>query len=196
MPVRSAFTHDRLLTGYLEHTAAVPFDIHFAFRAMRVFREAVPAVTDLPAIAEQLDAVGVGVLHRMMVVDLAVVLVFAHLSAAEGLGVDRMIVDHPIADVEIMHVLFDDVVAGEPIEVVPVIDLILHFCLLGGAGPDPNASGVEVGPHEHEVADRAIVDLLNHLRVFSLMAQMVADADGQPFLLGYFIDRQNSSYAR
>ena len=48
-----------------------------------------------------------------------------------------MALGDPVADVEVVDVLLDDVVAAEPGEVVPVADLVLHFRLVraGAGGP-------------------------------------------------------------
>jgi hypothetical protein len=54
----------------------------------------------------------------------------------------------PAADVDVVDVLFADLVADKPVEVVPVVGLELHFGLLGfGAVAIPNAAAVPVDPH-------------------------------------------------
>ena len=48
-------------------------------------------------------------------------------AAAHAVGLDRMIVLDPVADVEVVDVLLADVVAAEPDEVIPVAHLVFHF---------------------------------------------------------------------
>ena len=50
----------------------------------------------------------------------------ARLPAAHADGLDRVRADRPVDHVEVVDVLLDDVVAGEPGEVVPVAELLLH----------------------------------------------------------------------
>ena len=92
------------------------------------------AVGDVAALAEHLRAVGVGELDGVVVEDLAEVLApIADLAAAHAVGLDRMGVLDPVADVEVVDVLLADVVAAEPDEVVPVAHLVLHFGLARAA---------------------------------------------------------------
>ena len=62
-----------------------------------------------------------------MVEDIAVVLADAHLAAAHAVGFLRVFAHDPVADVEIVDVLLDDVVAAEPVEEVPVAHLVLQL---------------------------------------------------------------------
>ena len=72
-----------------------------------------------------MDAVGELVVDREVVVALAALGLADHLAAAHADGPDRMGAQRPAGDVEVVHVLLDDVVAAEPEEVVPVADLVL-----------------------------------------------------------------------
>src|SRR5262249_13006080 len=81
------------------------------------------ATWDLPAHAHHMDIVGVFVVNGEMVVDVAelragALLPTAHADRADGVGVQR-----PVDHVEVMDVLLDDVVAGQPGEVEPVAQL-------------------------------------------------------------------------
>src|SRR4051812_33099971 len=95
---------------------------------MHVLGHGIPAVGNVPALAEQRAAVLVGELHGMMIEDLAeVVLVAIILSPALPLSSDRIVVHDPVDNVEIMNVLLDDVVATEPVELIPVPHLELQL---------------------------------------------------------------------
>src|SRR5262249_56446146 len=85
------------------------------------------AAIDLAALAEDGDPARVLELDGEVVVDVSLAVALAHLAAAQPRdGAHRVRPQHPVHDVEIMHVLLDDVVAGEPGEVVPVADLPLQ----------------------------------------------------------------------
>ena len=61
----------------------------------------------------------------------------AHLSAAHALRFHRVGPVNPIADIEIVDVLFHDVVAAQPREVIPIAHLVFHFRLLWLTRPHP-----------------------------------------------------------
>ena len=128
-----------LLAGDVERARAMPFDVDVALGAVGVLGEGFPAARNMAAVAERLQAVGIGELDGVVVVDFAHVLAHADLPAAHALGLDGMALGDPVADVDVVHVLLDDVVAAEPGEIVPVADLVLHFRLARLAGADPHA---------------------------------------------------------
>ena len=124
-----------------------------------MLRERLPAGGDLTAITEHPEAVGIGELDGVVIEDLAHVLAHADLAAAHALGLARMRLHDPVGDVEVVDVLLDDVVAAEPVEVVPVADLVLHFGLARFAGVAALAGGgVEVDAQERQLAELAAVD--------------------------------------
>ena len=94
---------------------------------MGVFLHRVGAARDLAALAEHLGAVGIRVFDRVMIEDVAVLFASADLSAAHALGFDGMTVLDPVADIEIVNVLLADVIAAEPIEEVPVANLVFEL---------------------------------------------------------------------
>jgi len=130
MSVETSIPADRLLPCDREYAPTVSFNIGLALRAMGVFGKRIPTAGRLSAVAEHFDAVGEGELDGMVIEDLANVFPDAHLPAAHALGFDRMSLGDPIADVDVMHMLFDDVIAGQPCEVIPIVNLVLHFRLI------------------------------------------------------------------
>ena len=99
-----------------------------SLRAEGVLRHAVPATADVAALAEHFRAVGVFELDAVMIEDLAVVW-----SPCRPAQPPMPLPSHgqpafqPIADVEIVNVLLDDMIAAEPDEVIPVAHLVFHF---------------------------------------------------------------------
>ena len=80
-----------------------------------------PAVRDLAALAEHAGAVGIFELHEMMVKNLPMAFGIAHLPSAHALGANWMRRFNPIADVNVMNVLLDDVVMDSvPSRVAPI----------------------------------------------------------------------------
>ena len=139
---------------------------------------------DLAALAEHRDAVRVFELDGEVVEDVAVAFAGAGLPAAEaGDGFDRVRAEDPIHDVEVVDVLLDDVVAGEPGEVVPVADLPLDVAPAGLAVDDPDLAAVPVGLGVDDVADRAVVDALDGFDVVGRVAALGAGGDAEASFL-------------
>ena len=135
--------------------------------------------------AEHRDAVRVFVLDGEVVEDVAVALAAAGLPAAEaGDGFHRVRADDPIHDVEIVDVLLDDVVAGEPGEVVPVSELPLHVAPAGLAIDDPDLAAVPVALGVDDVADGAVVQAADGFAIVGRMAALRAGGDAELFLGG------------
>ena len=59
--------------------------------------------------------------------DLAINGVGTLLTTTQSHSAGRVSLEGPVHDVQIMHVLFDDMVAGKPCEIEPVTDLPFHL---------------------------------------------------------------------
>src|SRR5438046_2772419 len=84
-----------------------------------------------------------------------------------------MALHHPVRDIDIMHMLLHNMVAGKPCEEIPVPDLPLD----GGirrdrTGAAAHAAAVPVDLPAHDIADRAIVNSLDRLKIRKLMAAL------------------------
>lgn len=98
-----------------------------AFAAVGVFGDAVPATALVATLAEHFGAIGVFEFDAVVVKNFAGVGADADFGAAHAVGFDGVAVFEPVDDVEVVDVLFDDVVAANPVEVVPVAHLVFHF---------------------------------------------------------------------
>src|SRR5262249_28997838 len=105
----------------------VATDVAGAFGADAIFRDAIPTVQNVAALAGATPAVRVFELHAMMVEDFAVIRAFAHFASAHAVGANGVTLLEPIDHVEVVNVLLDDVIAAQPNEVVPVAHLIFHL---------------------------------------------------------------------
>jgi len=102
-----------------------------------------------------------------------------------------------------MNVLLDDVIAAEPVEHVPVSDLILH--LRGGAaqllrqlGPPrlrPDRTAVPVHAHRQDIADGPVMQSFHGLEIVGLMTPLQADADLEVFLLCFLGRGEDPAHA-
>ena len=105
---------------------------------MNVFTDTVVAFGNMSTLTEHLGPVRVGELNKVMVVNLTMVLSSPNQSAALPLCRHRKAIHQPVDHVEVMDVLFHDMVAAEPVKVIPVSHLVFQFRLVIGPGTHPN----------------------------------------------------------
>src|SRR5690606_24041409 len=115
-----------------------------AVRAVEPFGDAAGRTRHVAALAEHAAAVFVRKLDEVVIEDLAVVRAGAYEAAALSLCVYRITLLHPVGHVDVVDVLLGDVVAAEPVKVVPVTHLVLHLGLAGLPGIHPHAVLVPV----------------------------------------------------
>jgi len=105
-----------------------------------------------------MHAIGVFVIDGEVIIDVAELRPSANLPAAHANRANRMAVaQRPVDHIEIMDVLFADVVAGEPGEVEPVADLPFDIAATGAVGvPEPTLVPVATG--RGDLADGPVMD--------------------------------------
>src|SRR5262249_1960215 len=101
-------------------------------------------MTRLPAHAFDANILGVLVFDSEEVVNVAIHIGIAAwpYAASHAKGPNGMGAKHPVKDIEIVHVLFDDVVAAQPAEVVPVVDLVVEVRHPSPPRTEPDVAGV------------------------------------------------------
>jgi hypothetical protein len=120
---------------------------------------------------------------RILVIDAHAVPHFAVIrpreSPARTEGRDRIDVHDPVHHVDVVHSLLDDLVAAEPDEVHPVVELILGIAHALGPRAVPDASRAVAGRGPDDVADRTLANLLHGADVVRLPAILRAGDDGR-----------------
>ena len=165
-----------------------PAGIGGAFGARGALTHRRPIALDLAAVAIHADAVGVFILHSEIVPDLAgpasQLLPAAHAPALDGVGSDD-----PVADIEVVDVLFANMVAAEPDVVVPVANLAFEVGAAHVAAMPDRAAVNPIGAQGNDVADRAVLNAFDGLDVTGLMAALGAGGYLEALLLGHFCRR-------
>lgn len=154
--------------GGLDPVAAVTG----AFGAEDGFFDFIVAVIDLAALAEHADAVGVFEFDGEVVVDVAIDGGGSGLASAEAGGADGVGLEDPVHDIEVMDVLFDDVVTAEPGEIVPVAELPFDIGPAGFTVDDPDFAAVPVGAGFDDIADGAVLEAFNGFDIAGLVAAL------------------------
>ena len=79
-----------------------------------------------------------------MIENLPSVNAFADFTTTLPLSFNGMAFHNPVDDIDIMNVLFVNMIAREPVEVIPIADLVLKFGLVHSAWTRPNSTGVPI----------------------------------------------------
>ena len=120
-----------------------------------------------------------------MIIDLAAIRPFLESASAHAPGADRVALEHPVGDIEIVDVLLDDVIAAKPVEHVPIADLVFHLgrrpahrlFQVGAFGFRADGATVPVDPHVQDVADGAVMQPGDGFEVIGLVPSLQADSD-------------------
>ena len=94
------------------------------------------------------------------------------MASAHALGFFRVISHEPVGHVQVVNMLFDDVITADPVEVVPILHLVLEFCLARLAWVRPNAATVPIDARVNQVADDSILQLCDGFHVGSFMTAL------------------------
>src|ERR1051326_5144960 len=136
----------------------------------------------------QPHAVGVLILDGEVVPNLAR-LVSQLLAGAHAPAFDRMVLHDPVGDVEVVNVLFADVIAAKPDVVVPVVELLLQhgvahvLAVARLIAIVPDGSAVDpVGAQRSHVADHAVMNAFDGLDVAGPVPSLGAGGDFEVLL--------------
>ena len=132
----------------------------------------------------------------MMVVDFARLTGHAILPAAYAVSTLGQPVQHPIRYVDVVYVLLADVVSAEPVEVIPVMHLKLHFCGIRLAAAIPDASSVPVNLTADNFSRKPLPDAGHCLAIFSVIASLQANHDLEFLLIGHLGSLQTKPCAK
>ena len=101
----------------------------------------------------------------------------ANLTATLTLSRDGVAVHQPIDYVNVVNMLLGDVVTTQPVKVIPVTHLIFEFRLAFFTRSRPDTIAVPVSTRQNDVADKAVLKLLDHLVVVGFVSSLQADCD-------------------
>jgi hypothetical protein len=85
----------------------------------------------MPTLAQHLRSVCISELDEVVVENLTTIFADTNLTATLSLSFNWVTIHQPIDHVQIVDVLFGDMIPTEPIEIVPIIELVLDFGLIG-----------------------------------------------------------------
>src|SRR5690606_16525475 len=84
---------------------------------------------NMTTLTVQNSSVRIMELYIVMVKDFSILFSCAHLATTHTLGLNGIATLKPVEDIDVMDMLFRNVIATKPVEIIPVAHLILHFSL-------------------------------------------------------------------
>ena len=128
--------------------------------AMSVFGYAVPASLNVSALTEHLHATGVGEFNQVVIKDFAMVFPVSDFTTALPLSRDREVIGEPVDDIDVVNVLFQNMVPTQPIKIIPIAHLIFHFGLSRLAFSHPNATAIPIYLTTSDFSNFTVSDFL------------------------------------
>ena len=161
------------------------------------------ATGNVPTLAHHGRTVGIGKLDAVMIKNLPMVLAPSNLPSAHPACFDRISAFEPIADVQVMNMLLVNMVATQPVEVVPIVHLIFHLgrlmpksrCKIGPCAY-PNPSTIPVNLGQQNIADRTVFQTLNGFDVARVVMSLKTHPHRKAFFLRLLANRQHPTHAR
>src|SRR5215468_3298219 len=102
-------------------------------------------------------------------------------------------VHSPVDHVNIVYMLFDDVIAGEPGEVEPVAHLPFQIAPSELAVLFPKSALIPVASRRNYISDSPVVDKLHRLKIAGLVTALRAGSNSQLFGQCLFVGRQDAA---
>src|SRR5687768_8265911 len=84
----------------------------------------------MPALAVQYRTVGIMKFNIMMIINFTMILSFSYLPATHSLCLYRIAAFEPVNYIQVMNMLFNNMITAKPVEIIPVAHLVFHFCLV------------------------------------------------------------------
>ena len=112
-------------------------------------------------------------------------------SPTHGGELNRRAVEAPVHNIDVVNVLLANLVARNPIKVVPVIALPFQFAHAFLITPEPDAAAVPVALTAYQLANLPVVDAFHQLDAAKFMPALRAADNGQAFVLSQLRGRHH-----
>src|SRR4051812_43370717 len=93
----------------------------------------------------------------MMIEDLAVILTLPYFSSSHALSLHGISALEPVDDVDVVNMLLDDMISANPVEVIPVPQLIFHLRLTFLARIHPHTFAIPPCLSRHKLSDLSVL---------------------------------------
>ena len=171
-------------------------DVCVALRPHDVFGNVLGTLRHVSALAEHFVTVSIGVFDEMVVENLTMIHPISQQPPAHALSRCRVVVHQPVDHIQVVDVLFDDVITAQPIEVIPVSHLIGQFRITRLPRSLPDAVTIPIHATVKQIADDSVLQLLNRLLIGPLVSTLQTDLHQQILRAGLFAILQHLANPR
>src|SRR5699024_4115660 len=117
----------------------------------------------------------IGEFNKMVVKYLAGIRTGAHFSPAHTLGRNGIFIQHPVGHINVVDMLFHNVIAAQPGKIIPVAHLVFHLILVWLPWAYPDTRTVPVHLPADNISNLAIADALQCLTIAVLIMTLQAN---------------------
>src|SRR5690606_15846374 len=149
--------------------------MHGSFCPNERFIHAGIRALDVAALAVHDGAVGVVVFNVMMVEDLTKFFSCSYLTSAHAHSFHGVCTLEPVHDIDIVDMLFDDMIAAEPRAILRLPHLVFHLGVAGPASVHPHTITVPVNLRGSDVAHHSTRYPLQQFPVRTLVVALQPD---------------------
>jgi len=166
-----------------------------AFRSNNFLSDLRVRSFDLAAHAGHANTVFIFELDCEVIVDITAA-VCVILSPTHSIGLDGMSLHDPVASVKVVDVLLDDVIAAKPVDVEPVVEMVIGKCHPTFTFTIPDIACVEVGVKGLDIPEFTVMNGSNKVRVMKYVAAVEAGQQTDSLSLYLALEGEYSAYAR
>src|SRR5690606_16718474 len=131
--------------------------INTAFGSHKGFINPVVGIGIVTAFTVNNGAVVIGKTDAVVVKYLTMVLAGPYHTAPGSFGFYGVRPLHPVGHVNVVYMLFDDMVSAQPVKVIPVSHLVFHLSLTALPWSHPHAAGIPVHLSAKHVANGPVI---------------------------------------
>src|SRR5690606_29571922 len=110
---------------------------NFAFGTHKGFINPVVGVWIVAAFTVDDGAIFIGEPNAVVIIYFTMVLAGPYHTASGPFGLYRIGTLDPVGHINVVYMLFHNMVSAQPVKIIPVSHLVFHFRLTGFPGPDP-----------------------------------------------------------
>ncbi len=188
-----AFHTERL--GSLRLDREAMSKVSSTFRTNGMFGHITPKMRDLTADTEHARTVFIFKLHGEMIEDLTVFLGIAYLTATYAMSTHGIGALDPIPHVNVMTMLLNNVISGQPCEIIPITNLVLDFRFTRFTRQSGTRTTAPVNAQGKDIADGTIMNAFYRFGVSLFVMPLKSNANFQILFLRFLIRREDLTHA-
>src|SRR5690606_2594506 len=168
----------RIMTVYFipfcipQHRLIARREISPSSGCLKCFIYAIGHTFKMSALAIHHSAIIIGEFNSEVIVDFTIILSCSMSSTARPLNRNRIFSFYPIGYINIMHMLFHNMLTTKPVKIKPIAHLIFHFGLLWFAWSNPYPTTIPINLSRDHIADGTVLYTFDGFPIIRLVASL------------------------